>query len=169
MCVYKAGPLFRILLVMAIPAAGCNDGLVRVTPVVGGVTIVSPPASIEVGESVHLSATVTTSSGQAITGARVYWGAEDTTILQVDSVTGVAHARAPGTTRVAASSEDMHAAVSITVPQGKRIGLNSIVDDELSVTDDADEFTFQTTAAGQEVNVLLRGRSGVAAQRFGCG
>jgi len=161
----KAGHLFRILVVMAIPAAGCNDGLVRVTPVVGGVTIVSPPASIEVGESAHLSATVSTSSGQAITGARVYWGAEDTTILQVDSLTGVAHARAPGTTRVAASSEDMHAAVSITVPQGRLIALDSIVDDELSVADDADEFTFRVTAP-QEVNVLLRGRSGVAAQRF---
>lgn len=153
------------VLVAAAVLPACSENLVRITPTVATVSITSPPATIDVGERVRLSAVVRSSSGSTVEGARVYWGGEDTTILQVDSVTGEAHARAPGRTRVAASSEDKHDAVEIVVPDGRLVKLDSLVQDELSVADDADEFTFRAQA-GQMVNVLLRGTSGVASHRF---
>jgi hypothetical protein len=146
-------------------AAACEGGDVGPSPRVGSVVMVDPPASLAVGEMVRLSAAVAGPSGEPLSGKPVYWGAVDTTVVQVDSVTGVARARSPGTTRIAASSEDKYAVADVVVPEGPPIGFNTLVNDELSVADDADEFTLDGTA-GQEVNVFLRGTSEVAAHQF---
>ena len=55
--------------------------------------------------------------------------------------------------------------IDVVVPDGPRISLDNVVSDTLSMEDNVDEFTFAGTA-GQEINVLLKGHSGVAGHRF---
>lgn len=132
---------------------------------VGSVRIVDPPASLQVGETVKLSAHVLDPSDDPLPNVAVYWGAVDTMVVHVDSLSGIARARTPGTTRIVASSKDKRDRVDIVVPPGPVIAFNTFVRDDLSPGDDVDEFTFPGTA-GQQVNVLLQGTSGAAAQQF---
>jgi hypothetical protein len=145
-------------------AASC-EGPLPPPARVGSVRIVDPPAAIQVGETVRLGAVVLDPSDEPLTDVPVYWGAVDTMVLQVDSVTGIAHAHVPGTTRVSASSKDQKDRVNIMVPEGPRVAFNTVVPDQLGPADDADEFTFQGEQ-GQRVNVFLQGLSGMAAHRF---
>jgi hypothetical protein len=145
-------------------AASCERSVV-LTPRVGSLEVVDTPASLPVGETVVLNAVVRDASGERLDDKKVYWGAVDTTIVRVDSLTGMARARAPGATKIVASSEDKHKLIDIVVPHGPFIALDSIVNDELGPTDDADEFRF-VTPPGQQVNVLLRGLSGSATHKF---
>lgn len=63
-----------------------------------------PPASLTltVPESITLQARALDVNGNAVAGAPVYWRTPDTTIVSLDSVSGVLVARLPGTARVQA-------------------------------------------------------------------
>jgi hypothetical protein len=145
-------------------AASCERSVV-LTPRVGSVEIVDPPASLPLGEIVTLNAVVRDASGELLQDRKVYWGTLDSTIVQVDSVTGIARAHNPGTTQIVASSEDKRQLLSIVVPPGALVAFNTFVTDDLSPADDVDEFTFPGTA-GQQVNLLLQGLSGLPEHQF---
>ena len=73
-------------------ATSCDSGGFGPAPV-GSVRIIDPPATLAIGETVTLTAEVLDLSNDPLPDAKVYWGAEDTTIVQVDSVTGAVRAR----------------------------------------------------------------------------
>jgi hypothetical protein len=145
-------------LVLCAFAASCEGASLGPAPV-GSVRIVDPPPSLEVGESVRLSALVLDPSDDPLSDVAVYWGAVDPTVVYVDSVSGIAHAVGPGTTRIVASSKDKRDSIDIVVPQGPRVAFNVLVADALSAADDADEFTFEGTV-GQEISIPFLARSG---------
>lgn len=152
------------LMILTVLAA-CDPGSIRLTPHVESVRLTAAPDTVQVGERAEFRAQVLDPSEHPLSGKPVYWGSSDPTILQIDSMTGVARARAPGRVQVAASSEDKYAEATVEVPAGPTIPLGTTKMDELSADDDVDEFTFNGNA-GQEFNVMLQGNSGVAAHRF---
>jgi hypothetical protein len=153
------------LVILAALGAACDPGSIRLTPRVESVRLTAAPDTVEVGERAEFQAQVLDPSEHPLSGKRVYWGSSDTTVLQIDPVTGVARARAPGRVQIAASSEDKYAEATVEIPAGPTISFGTTMMDQLSANDDVDEFTFNGNA-GQEFNVMLQGNSGVAAHRF---
>lgn len=159
-------PLFvRLVCLAPLAFAAACEGALPGPARVGSVRIVDPPAVLQVGETVRLNAVVLDPSDDPLSNVAVYWGAVDTMIVVVDSVSGIARARSPGATRIVVSSKDKRDTLNLTVPPGQAVAFNTFVKDDLSLTDDVDEFTFQGIA-GQQVNVLLQGTSGAAAHQF---
>ncbi len=80
--------------------------------------LVTPRADslIAIGDTTVLAATVLDRRGAILTGARLRWQSEDTTIADVDS-TGAVIARGPGRTRINVHVRDLTSGASITVIQ----------------------------------------------------
>lgn len=150
-------------VLVAVCASSC-DAVKVLTDSVATVEIAGVPESLAVGAVSTLSAVARSAGGKALEDKDVQWASRDTAIVQVDGF-GNVRARVPGTARIIAVSEDKLKEITIVVPQGPAVAFNTFVTDDLSVNDDADEFTF-TAGAGQLVNVFLQGLSGASAHQF---
>lgn len=94
----------------AIVAAGCKD----TTAPVADLVLTQSSATVTVGDTLRITATLYDADGNVLSGRSVSWSSVDTTVATVDAdglVTGVAE----GTTTVAATSEGISASASITV------------------------------------------------------
>ncbi len=80
--------------------------------------LVTPRADslLAIGDTTMLAATVVDRRGAILTGARLHWSSEDTTVADVDS-TGAVVARGPGRTRVSVHVRDLTSGASISVIQ----------------------------------------------------
>jgi uncharacterized protein YjdB len=86
----------------------------RTAPEVTEVAVAPLTASMIVGSTLPLQATLRDGSGQAVTGPTVVWSVQDTNIAIV-SPAGVLSARAVGSTQVAASANGISGLAAITV------------------------------------------------------
>lgn len=96
---------------------GCGGSITATdtgAPDVAEVVVAPLTASVVVGNTLPLQATVRDAGGQSVTGATVLWSVQDTSIATV-STTGVVTARAVGSTQVAASANGRSGLASITV------------------------------------------------------
>lgn len=92
-----------------------DQAAVTVSPVPANAVVVSPgEATLFVGETVTLKATVTDANGDPLSGRPVTWSSSATGVATV-SASGVVTARAPGTATITASSEGKSGKSTITV------------------------------------------------------
>jgi len=98
-------------LAVFVLAGACKD---TTAPSVSTVAISPRVASLAVGDSVALTATVRDASGRAITGVAVSWSSSDTTVASV-STAGMVHARASGSVTIRAVAADQLDSLGITV------------------------------------------------------
>ena len=90
---------------LAVAAVGaCGHPLGSDRDAVAEVTIDPPSASVGVGATLPLTATVEDEQGDALSDRRVFWTAQDNSIASV-SEAGLVTAHTPGTTNIAATSE----------------------------------------------------------------
>jgi uncharacterized protein YjdB len=92
---------------------------------VATVAVTPPSASVQVGQTLQLTATTKDANGNTLTGRAVAWSSSDTTIAKV-STSGLLTARAVGAATVTATSESKSGTAAITVtpppPPGTHTG-----------------------------------------------
>ncbi len=112
----RASPIAWRWAVIALGAActGTITSTDLTTPEVAEVAVAPLTASVTVGGTLPLQATVRDASGQAIAGHSVIWSVQDTSIATI-SATGVVSARTIGSTQVAASVNGVSGLAAITV------------------------------------------------------
>jgi uncharacterized protein YjdB len=81
---------------------------------VAAVTVTPSPATVQVGQTVQLSATPKDASGNPLTGRLVAWTSSDTTIAKVSN-TGLVTGRAAGSATVTATSEGKSGTSTVSV------------------------------------------------------
>src|SRR5439155_18728592 len=92
-----------------------STAAITVTSVPVASVLVSPaPASIRVGQTVQLTATLKDSTGSTLTGRTVMWGSGDTTVARV-SPSGLVTGVAQGSATITATSEGKSSTAAITV------------------------------------------------------
>lgn len=112
---FPARPIFPLLVVAVLSA--CNDASQAVgvepqarrrtptpAPVTATVAVTPAAASLAVGGTVQLTATLRDASGNAITGRTVTWSSASSAIATV-SATGLVTAMAAGGTSISASAD----------------------------------------------------------------
>jgi len=98
---------------------GCSDRMCCEPPPpppnspVGSVTVTPSSASLTVGDTVRLSATLRDPDGQPLSGHTTRWQSSSPTVVTVDA-SGLVRAAAPGSAEVIASSDDKSDAATIT-------------------------------------------------------
>jgi uncharacterized protein YjdB len=97
-------------------SGGVSDkATVTVVPVPANAVVVSPgEATLFVGETVTLKATVTDANGDPLSGRPISWSSSATSVATV-STSGVVSAKAPGTATITAASEGKSGKSTITV------------------------------------------------------
>jgi len=103
-----------LVAVLSIACGGSITATDLRAPDVAEVVVAPLTASVVVGGTLPLQATIRDASGKAITGPAILWSVQDTTIATVSSA-GVVSARAVGSTQVAASVNGRSGLASITV------------------------------------------------------
>jgi alpha-tubulin suppressor-like RCC1 family protein len=83
-------------------------------PTPAGVAIEPRVASLELGDTFQLAATVTDGSGRPLSGVSIIWTSSDSTVLSV-STTGLLRAKEIGQARITAAAGDGHDALDIDV------------------------------------------------------
>ncbi|HET7585921.1 MAG TPA: Ig-like domain-containing protein [Gemmatimonadaceae bacterium] len=107
---------------MCLAAALASSGMLAcgadTTAVAGGdvatVEVTPTSARLETGDHLTFNATVKDADGDELSGRRIFWDSEDSTVATVDD-RGVVTAVAPGKSRIAASAEGKSALASVTV------------------------------------------------------
>jgi uncharacterized protein YjdB len=105
-----------------------GEMVVTVTAVpVGSVAVTPDTASVAVGATRQLSATVRDAGGGTLTGRAVTWSSSDTTKARV-STTGLVTGVAAGTAMITAASEGKQgqATVTVFVPAASRVALSPL-------------------------------------------
>ena len=82
---------------------------------VAAVAVTSPPASLPVGESAQLNATLRDTRGGVLSDRQVRWSSDDERVATV-SQSGTVTAVGPGATRITVTSENRSASVTVRVP-----------------------------------------------------
>src|SRR5437773_391997 len=90
--------------ITAIGEGKTGSAAVTVAPVPVASVTISPTASIRVGQTVQLTATLKDSTGSTLTGRTVTWGSGDTTVARV-SPSGLMTGVGQGSATIAATSE----------------------------------------------------------------
>lgn len=103
-----------IAIVLAAACGGTITSADRTTQDVAEVVVSPLTASVAVGSTLPLQASVRDASGQTISGTTVVWSVQDTSIATVSPL-GVVTARAVGATQVAASANGRSGLASISV------------------------------------------------------
>jgi alpha-tubulin suppressor-like RCC1 family protein len=85
-------------------------------PPVATVDVTPPSASVEVHQTVQLTATPKDSAGTPLAGRTISWTSSDTTVAHVDT-TGLVTGTAPGLATITATSEGKSGSASITVTE----------------------------------------------------
>jgi trimeric autotransporter adhesin len=85
-----------------------------VNPPIASVTVQPSPASVQVGATVALTATVVDSSGAVVTGASITWSSSNLTVATV-SPTGVVTGRSVGSATITATSGGKSGSANIAV------------------------------------------------------
>jgi len=128
--------------------------------------LVTPRADslLAIGDTAVLAATVLDRRGAILTGARLHWVSEDTTIAEVDS-TGAVIARGPGRTRINVRVRDLTSGASITVIQHPvRVVITSDGTSRLRQGDSIRFTAYAEDARGHRIHGLTpRWRSGDSA------
>ena len=120
-----------------------GEMVVTVTAVpVGSVVVVPDTATVAVGATRQLAATVRDASGGTLSGRTVTWSSSDTTKAKVSS-TGQVSGIAAGTAMITAASEGKQgqATVTVVVPTASRVAINPL---------------FTTVDAGQATNLAAQ-------------
>src|SRR5439155_22693038 len=91
-----------------------GSAAVTVAPVPVASVVISPPASIRVGQTVQLTVTLKDSTGNTLTRRTVMWGSGDTTVARV-SLSGLVTGVAEGSATITATSEGKSSTAAITV------------------------------------------------------
>jgi uncharacterized protein YjdB len=102
------------LFAFAVGCSGSVTGTDLSAPEVADVVVAPLTASVVVGNTLPLQASVHDVNGQLITGASVVWTVKDTTVATV-STAGILSARAVGSTEVAASANGKSGLAAVTV------------------------------------------------------
>lgn len=156
-CLLKVWGHRFALLVWGLPIglAGCTgDTGTGQSPPVASVVIQPHADSLEIGESVQLSARTLDARGDTLTGRAITWSSNDTTIIMVNGA-GLLTGRAVGSTAIIATSEGISgttssrvviaAVASVTIsPAADTVALNGV--------------TQYTAIARDARNVVLAGR-----------
>ena len=103
--------LRRPLILAAIVVSACSDPTV---PAPAGLVIAPRVASLGLGDTFQLAATVTDGSGKPLTDVSVTWTTSDTAVLSV-STTGLLRAKGIGQARITAAAGDGRDALDIAV------------------------------------------------------
>jgi uncharacterized protein YjdB len=104
----------RLALLAIATLAGCGDSVGSARPDVAAVAIDPDSYTLAPGGSTRLEAVLRDGAGNVLSGRDVFWASENPEIAAV-SGDGVVTARAPGTVRVAASSEGRSALAQVSV------------------------------------------------------
>lgn len=119
-----------------------GTAIVTVTPVpVASVSVSPASATVEVGESVQLTATVKDVAGNTLTGRTITWQSSDRTVASVDS-NGLVTGAGEGSATITATSEGKSGTATITVT---RAAVASVIVSPASATIEVGE-TIQLTA-----------------------
>jgi uncharacterized protein YjdB len=105
---------FALSLLVAVPTAALSVGCEETTEPVAEVVLSHSSASVEVGDTLRITATTYDASGQVLSPRSVSWSSADTTVAAVDDeglVTGVAE----GSTTITATSEGVSASATVAV------------------------------------------------------
>jgi uncharacterized protein YjdB len=119
MTAFRSRQLARLLALASLPAAACDYTSLSTNPdqcFVVVVAIAPATASVAVGESIQLSASYNQVSVDCLPGvpaSALHWQSEDTTIVSVDSLSGVVTGR-----RVGQATVSVHAPTSSRVLGG---------------------------------------------------
>src|SRR6266550_2249847 len=100
--------------ITAISEGKTGSAAVTVAPVPVASVTISPTASIRVGQTVQLTATLKDSTGSTLTGRTVTWGSGDTTVARV-SPSGLMTGVGQGSATITATSEGKTSTAAITV------------------------------------------------------
>src|SRR6266550_1955814 len=100
--------------ITAISEGKTGSAAVTVAPVPVASVTISPTASIRVGQTVQLTATLKDSTGSTLTGRTVTWGSGDTTVARV-SPSGLMTGVGQGSATITATSEGKSSTATITV------------------------------------------------------
>jgi len=103
-----------VVIAFIVACGGTITSVDRATPDVAEVVVSPLTASVVVGSSIPLQASLRDASGQVLSGPAVVWSVQDTTIASV-SPAGVVTARAVGSTQIAASANGKSGLASLAV------------------------------------------------------
>jgi plastocyanin len=113
------------VLRLALPAAlvacgGGGDATLAPPPAVAVASVVGAPApaTVPVGQSVALQATLRDAGGALLTGRAVRWTTAAPTVATVDSLTGLARGLAAGQAQITATSEGRTGTTVVNVTGG---------------------------------------------------
>ena len=112
--VTRVGSASRLVRWGVLLLAACDWNMMGPSSCATSVTVEPPTATVQVGRTVPLYATVRDTAGRVIYGRSVTWGSDNTTVATVDQsglVTGVA----VGQTVVSAMSDGQSGRSAITV------------------------------------------------------
>ncbi len=111
----RASRIGQLLLALIVGLVGCgDDGGTGQTAPVASVVIEAPADSLEIGESVRLSASTLDARGDTLIGRAITWSSNDTTIITVNGG-GLLTGRAVGSTTIIATSEGISGTTSSRV------------------------------------------------------
>ncbi len=104
-------PVSLLIAALAALLAGCSD---THAPRAASIAIAPRVATLALGDSAQLTATVSDRGGKVLTGAAVAWASADAAVVTVSS-TGLLRAVAPGHATISAVAEDARDTLSVAV------------------------------------------------------
>jgi uncharacterized protein YjdB len=113
---------------------------------------VAPIDTLATGSVVTAAATARTKSGDIVSDASFIWHSYDTTVVSIDSTTGVIEARAPGNTFIEAVSDGVYGGIGVTVVDSVTLDVGA--PGGICVT--IDERTICPGKSGESANAVWR-------------
>ncbi|MBA3970449.1 MAG: Ig-like domain-containing protein, partial [Gemmatimonadetes bacterium] len=124
----NARTLVLLTLGAVLTAAGCEGGGGLVDPPdtsVAEVTVTGQPASLQVGQSVRLTATAKNAAGEELRQKTFRWTSSNDAVARV-SEEGVVTGVGPGSATITAVSEDKPGTMTIAVSAGPAIAISQV-------------------------------------------
>jgi glucose/arabinose dehydrogenase len=105
-----------LLLLIAISSCSDDNGgqNVQEPPTVTSVTVTAPQNSLEVGETLQLTAAAFDAGGTALEGRTFAWATSDAAVASV-STTGLVAGLSPGQVEISAATDDVTGSITLTV------------------------------------------------------
>ena len=108
--------------ITAMAGAASGSAVVTVAQVVGSVAVTPAADTVELGDTLRLSAEAFDGNGHRVAGARFEWRSSDTAVARVDQ-TGLVTGAGEGTAAITAAAADANAAAEIAVVNPDRAAL----------------------------------------------
>ena len=114
------GALILVTAVAGLTACGGSDGVTEppAPPSVASVEVAPAAASLEIGQTIQLSATTRGTNGSVISGRTVTWSSSEPSVARV-SASGLVTGESGGNAQITATAEGVSGIASVAVTEGR--------------------------------------------------